>query len=111
MRASVSSYMRRTDKLLWTPYMSTCLDDLSSTGVPGDLTLVSMVKIRKVLEKAFYSPPNSNTSAPETPSNFVASVLKSELNELTTEDPCPAESLSRNPHKQIRASTADTWEQ
>ncbi|CAI0643629.1 unnamed protein product [Colletotrichum noveboracense] len=88
----VSSYMRRTDKLLWTPYMSTCLDDFSSTGVPGDLALVSMVKIRNVLEKAFYSPPNSNTSAPETPSDFVALVLKSELNELTTEDPCPAES-------------------
>ncbi|KAF5519364.1 Heterokaryon incompatibility protein 6, OR allele [Colletotrichum aenigma] len=94
----VSSYMRRTDKLLWTPYMSTCLDELSSTGVPGDLTLESMVKIRKVLEKAFYSPPNSNTSAPETPSNFVALVLKSELNELTTEEPCPAESLITSCH-------------
>ncbi|KAL3293085.1 het domain protein, partial [Colletotrichum asianum] len=92
----VSSYMRRTDRLLWTPYMSTCLDDLSSTGVPGDLTLVSMVKTRKVLEKAFYSPPNSKTSAPETPSDFVALVLKGELNELTTKDPCPAESPS--PH-------------
>ncbi|KAF4422623.1 Heterokaryon incompatibility protein 6 [Colletotrichum fructicola] len=87
----VSSYMRRTDKLLWTPYMSTCLDDLSSTGVPGDLTLVSMVKTRKVLEKAFYSPPNSKNSASETPSDFVALVLKSELNELVAEDPCPAE--------------------
>ncbi|EQB56245.1 hypothetical protein CGLO_03758 [Colletotrichum gloeosporioides Cg-14] len=98
MRASVSSYMRRTDKLLWTPYMGTCLDDLSRTGVPGDLTLVSMVKTRKVLEKVFYSPPNSKAFAPETPSDFVALVLKSELNELTTEDPCHAESLITSCH-------------
>ncbi|WYZ36446.1 hypothetical protein EsH8_XIV_000046 [Colletotrichum jinshuiense] len=89
----VSSYVRRTDKLHWTPYMSTCLEDLSTTGVPGDLTLALMVKTRKVLEKAFYSPPNLQLSSPETPAGFVATVLQTELNKLTGETP----NLAENP--------------
>ncbi|KAF4878485.1 hypothetical protein CGCSCA1_v002224 [Colletotrichum siamense] len=74
--------MRRTDRLLWTPYLGICLEDLSTTNVSRDLTLVSMVKTRQVLERAFYSPPSSHTSDPEIPADFVAAMLHTELDKL-----------------------------
>ncbi|KAK1966081.1 hypothetical protein LY78DRAFT_693024 [Colletotrichum sublineola] len=88
----VSSYIRRTDGLLWTPYMSTCLDDLATSGTPGDVALVYVIKIRRVLDKAPYSPSNSQISATETPFDFVAAVLQTELDKLATEAPYPVES-------------------
>ncbi|KAK1585856.1 uncharacterized protein LY79DRAFT_257856 [Colletotrichum navitas] len=91
LSSNVSSYLRRTDRLLWTPYMSTCLDDLTISGTPGDAALVYVVKIRRILDKAFYSPPNSQMTAPETPADVVAAVLQTELDKLATA-PDPVES-------------------
>ncbi|EFQ25228.1 uncharacterized protein GLRG_00372 [Colletotrichum graminicola M1.001] len=88
----VSSYMRRTDRLLWTRYMSTCLDDLTISGTPGDAALVYVVKISRILDRAFYSPPNSQMPVLETPADFVAAALQTELEKLATEAPYPVES-------------------
>lgn len=98
MMVRVSSYMRRTDRLLWTPYLTTCLNDLSRTGVPGDLTLISMVNTRKLLDKAFYSPPNSQTSASEVPADFVAAVLRTKLDKLSAEALGPTKDPRKTPH-------------
>ncbi|WAO82894.1 Hypothetical protein NCS54_00006800 [Fusarium falciforme] len=94
----ISSYLHQADRLCWTSEMSKYLEDLADEGNgTSNLTLLMLVKIRRVLEKAYYSPAdgrNRNRFQPSnTPPSWMAEVIQADLDRIKAE----AVSLSQEP--------------
>ncbi|KAI8724358.1 hypothetical protein NCS52_00004700 [Fusarium sp. LHS14.1] len=94
----ISSYLHQADRLNWSSEMSRYLEDLvEKSNSPGNLTLVTLVKIRRVLEKAYYSPADGRNRdrmhSSNVPPAWVAGVLRTDLDKIRDE----AASLSQDP--------------
>lgn len=83
--------------------MNRYLEDLvEESNSPGNLTLVILVKIRRVLEKAYYSPADGRNrdrmQSSSVPPAWIAGVLQTDLDRIRDE----ATSLSQDPGKNLR---------
>lgn len=99
---SISSYLHQADRLHWTSEMSRYLEDLvEESNSPDSLTLVTLVKIRRVLEKAYYSPADGRNrdrmQSSNIPPAWVAGVLRMDLDKIRDE----TASLSQDPGKNL----------
>ncbi|KAJ3469946.1 hypothetical protein MRS44_000045 [Fusarium solani] len=94
----ISSYLHQADRLCWTSEMSKYLEDLADEGNDtSNLTLLTLVKIRRVLEKAHYSPADGRDrnqfQSSNAPPAWIAGVIQVDLDRIKAE----AVSLSQEP--------------